>query len=139
VRENERRLEFRNRSGTTSMSMHVVGCALLCVVFGTAVQACVSSPRSCGVADTVSAVSSADKDARVEMGTSGLPLKSLIEQVNRCGSRQLAIIDPALEDLRLGGAICGCDVENIALALQRLGLPVVETTRAPLVHRSQRE
>jgi hypothetical protein len=55
-----------------------------------------------------------------------MPLKSIVAELNRTNARQLAIANPAVENLRLSGAVCPDRLDTVIRALRGLGVDVVE-------------
>jgi hypothetical protein len=119
------------------MSRHVSMCIVVFAAFVVVLGACVSHPESHARSrDLTDGAENAD--ARLEMRYPGLPLKSLVQEVNGCASGQLVIKNQDVEAVRLGGIVHVCDSTTLALALQFLGLPVFETARAPLADQGSR-
>jgi hypothetical protein len=67
-----------------------------------------------------------------------LPLASFIEEVNRCGSRPVAVAAAAFDNPSLGGALCICSSTNVSFALRWLGIEAVEDGRIPIAQAEQR-
>lgn len=57
------------------------------------------------------------------------PLKAVVAEVNHYNQRQLAIIDPRIEDLRLGGRVCPADLDGFLRLIDALGVRVVGRAR----------
>jgi transmembrane sensor len=55
----------------------------------------------------------------------GAPLKEVVAEVNRYNRRQLAIIDPSIENERLGGTVCPADLDGFLSLIDAFGVRVV--------------
>jgi len=49
-------------------------------------------------------------------------LITVVAEVNRRNVRQLEIVDPAIERLAIGGAICPMDLDRLVRGLRRVGI-----------------
>lgn len=118
------------------MSTRPLPCAALLAAFSLAIPACVSysgsAVQAAGKPEHV--VSAEHPIANGCFRLDALPLKSLVAEVNRNNTRQLIVVNPAVEHVRLSGAVCLDRLDTLIGVLRGLGLEVVEAS-VPAGHR----
>lgn len=59
----------------------------------------------------------------------GESLKSVVEEFNRRNVKRLVIVDPAIENVRLGGRVCLTDPDAFLAMLRPLGITAIYPAR----------